>query len=156
MLAPIIKMSTGLINRILKYLGFGENNQKSSLIETSSEKQFINPTTNTINNENPTWIETGYGDQFENPTSKTINKLLTDLPDMDDEHGVFWIGDENENTIEIHKNGKLFYELSNPNLKGDFQMDSSVGLSELFIAFNDSDIEKVREILRKITGANKT
>ena len=127
-LAPIKKMRTGFIKRILKYLRIGKNNQNS------------------------TWIETGYGEQIDNPSANSIKKLLRDLPIIDDEHGTFWIGDNNDNSLEINKKGTLFYNFSNPTLEGTCQVNSKKIQTELFLKFNNSKIATVQKILREITG----
>lgn len=101
-------------------------------------------------NSNSIRIETGYGDQFENPNSKIIRKLVEKLSNMDDEHGVFWIADENENLLEINKSGRLLYNLTEYSFEGNCQLNSKEIIIELFILFIDLKFEILRKKLTKI------
>jgi hypothetical protein len=59
------------------------------------------------------YLETGYGESEDNPSIETIEKRLAELPEMDDEHGAFWVVDKHENVIEIHKDFTVLFHFTN-------------------------------------------
>lgn len=96
------------------------------------------------------FIETGYGDSYDNIDSKLIDKLILDLSKMDDEHGVFWIADEDDNVLEINNDKSLFFNLPAVSIAGNCKILIDETLKKLFNLFQDSNFVELKNELKKI------
>ena len=58
----------------------------------------------------PFWIEKAWGDSVDNATFDDIKIAIKETINMDDEHGAFWVGHvETESVLEVHKDLVVFY-----------------------------------------------
>ncbi|PQA59709.1 hypothetical protein [Siphonobacter curvatus] len=54
------------------------------------------------------FLQTAWGDQADIISMDEINQAIAQLQDMDEEHGAFWVGDDEEDyVLEIHRDLKV-------------------------------------------------
>ncbi|QLC67230.1 hypothetical protein LPB248_13255 [Flavobacterium sp. LPB0248] len=54
------------------------------------------------------YLESANSSSFDNCTIENLDLAFEELEQSDEEHGAFWVVDEDENVLEIHKNLQLF------------------------------------------------
>ena len=97
------------------------------------------------------YIQKAWGDSVENATFNDIKVAIQETIAMDDEHGAFWVGfnDEYEIILESHKNLTvygMFDEDSDLQLRA--QMDSWSEIEQLYEIFLTKDFEKLKPIFK--------
>ncbi len=97
------------------------------------------------------YLESANASSFDNFTTENLNLAFEELEQSDEEHGAFWVIDENENVLEIHKDLKLFAQFPEDNTEQiTKQLESTEKAKSLFVDFMNGDIAKIKsEILNK-------
>jgi hypothetical protein len=92
------------------------------------------------------WIEKAWGDSVENATFDDINTAIEESIKMDEEHGAFWIGNnENEFILEVHKNLELFFVYGeNQDEQIQTKLDNWENVKTLFYLYFDKEFEKLK------------
>ena len=105
--------------------------------------------------ETPFWIEKAWGDHVDNATMGDVRAAINETNNMDDEHGAFWVGhDENENVLEVHKNLEIFY-VFNDNLDHQLKtrLNSWQEAEYLYEQFLDDNYEQIKRFIeQRING----
>lgn len=99
--------------------------------------------------ETPFWIEKAWGDHVDNATMVDIRVAIKETINMDDEHGAFWIGhNENENVLEIHKDLEIFYAF-NDNLDDQLKtkLDSWQEVENLYEQFLNDNYGQIKSFI---------
>lgn len=97
------------------------------------------------------WIEKGWGDHVENATMSDVLIAITETINMDDEHGAFWMGhNENVNVLEVHKDLTAFYIFgTTPNEQVKTSLASWEEAENLFQTFLEEDYASVKNTIEK-------
>jgi hypothetical protein len=96
--------------------------------------------------ETPFWIEKAWGDHVANATMDDIRVAINETINMDNEHGAFWVGhDENENVLEVHKDLEIFY-VFNDNLDEQLKtkLNSWQEVENLYQQFFDDKYDHIK------------
>lgn len=58
-----------------------------------------------MENSYETYLQTAWGDSLDNISINDVRDAISEVQNMDDEHGVFWVGlfNNDENVLEVHK-----------------------------------------------------
>lgn len=96
------------------------------------------------------WIEKAWGDSVENATIADIKVAIQEILKMDDEHGGFWVGNnENEFVMEIHKDLKLFFVANDkPDEQITAKLNSWAEAEKFYQLFLDNRYEQIEEEIR--------
>lgn len=96
------------------------------------------------------WIENAWGDSVDNATIDDIKVAIQETLKMDDEHGAFWVGNnDNEFVMEIHKDLKLFFATND---KSDEQITTKLHswaeVEKFYQLFLDNRYEEIEKEIR--------
>lgn len=99
----------------------------------------------------PFWIEKAWGDHVDNATLEDIRVAINEINRMDDEHGAFWVGhNENENVLEVHKDLEIFCVFND---KLDDQLKTKLNSWQeaeyLYEQFLDDNYERIKSYIEK-------
>jgi hypothetical protein len=97
------------------------------------------------------YLESANASSFDNFNIDNLYLAFEELENSDEEHGAFWVVDEKENVLEIHKDLKLI-AIFPENSKNQItkQLKSIDEAKKIFVEFMNGDIEKLMsEILYK-------
>ena len=97
------------------------------------------------------YLESANASSFDNFNIDNLNLAFEELEKSDEEHGAFWVVDEKENVLEIHKDLKLiaiFPENSKNQIT--IQLKNIEEAKKIFVEFMNGNIKKLMsEILCK-------
>jgi hypothetical protein len=101
------------------------------------------------------WIEKAWGDSVDNATMDDIKVAIRETTEMDDEHGAFWVGNndsDNHYIMEIRKDLMLFFNINdNPKDQLAVRLHSWAEVESLYRLFLDNHYEQIeREIKQKV------
>ncbi|MBF4508276.1 hypothetical protein IRZ83_16490 [Flavobacterium sp. JLP] len=99
------------------------------------------------------YLESANASSFENPTLQDLDLALEELKQSDEEHGAFWIVDEDENVLEIHKDKKLklFFILAGDSENQIVKQLNDINKAKLlFIEFLTRNIERLRNDIESL------
>lgn len=91
------------------------------------------------------YLESANASSFDNCTIENLDVAFQELQQSDEEHGAFWVVDENENVLEINKDLVLFAIFS-----GDSenqirkQLNDISQVKGLFVEFINRNIERLK------------
>jgi hypothetical protein len=93
----------------------------------------------------PFWIEKAWGASVDNATMEDIHVAIQETITMDDEHGAFWVGhNDNDNVLEVHKDLQVFYSSNdNPDEQLKTQLNTWDEIQNLYKLFLESDFEQI-------------
>ena len=97
------------------------------------------------------YLESANASSFDNCTIENLDIAFQELEQSDEEHGAFWIFDENENILEIHRDLVLFAIFSgNSENQIRKQLNDINEAKSLFIEFINCNIERLKSQLENI------
>lgn len=97
------------------------------------------------------YLESANASSFDNFNIDNLYIAFEELEKSDEEHGAFWVVDEEENLLEIHKDLKLIAQFPE-NSKNQItkQLKNIEEAKKIFIEFMNGNIEQLRsEMLSK-------
>jgi hypothetical protein len=93
------------------------------------------------------YLQRAWSDALDNVGIDEIKEVITELQDMDDEHGAFWVSvvEEEETILEVDKNMKMVAifsgDVENPVIKKVNTWDEVLSLYELLL---EEDFDSIR------------
>ncbi|MEP6929151.1 MAG: hypothetical protein ABI850_04030 [Flavobacterium sp.] len=98
-----------------------------------------------------TYLESANASSFENFTIENLDLAFEELKLSEEEHGAFWVVDEDENVLEIHRDLKLFaIFIGNSEDQVIKELKNINQARILFIEFMNGNIERIKEQLENL------
>jgi hypothetical protein len=99
------------------------------------------------------YFENPWGDSKENVSLQYVKFAIAGLKEMDEEHGAFWIGDEEgAATLEIHKSLKIFVLIEDEGYENSTFLDNEKEAEQLFQLFFENKLREIREFIDQKEG----
>ncbi|GAB3173535.1 hypothetical protein [Telluribacter humicola] len=97
-------------------------------------------------------LQRAWSDSIESISIEDVMEAISEIQEVDDEHGAFWVGifEEDEYVLEVDKNLNLVGEFgSESDEQIEFKAESWEEVEKLYRLFLDGHIEAVKKIMEK-------
>lgn len=78
-----------------------------------------------------------------------VKEVFSNLKKMDEEHGVLWISDENENVIELQKDLKIFFILEEGEYQESINLCDFAEFEKVIQFFLSNQISKIKDTVHE-------
>lgn len=95
------------------------------------------------------YLESANASSFDNCTIENLDLAFEELKQSDEEHGAFWVVDEEENVLEIHKDLSIFFIfVGNSENKITKKLNDTTQARFLFVHFLNGNIEQLKKQIK--------